>query len=164
MLLIDSFIFCKSLLFVRLLGQQLSSSDEIGTEIGAINSVFSSLLHLFWFFIYRRWKKKVFFLSFFSPTGMVTYSRLTRHQEVWNSPFENPIILLNCAVKTQNIYPIKLTLLSLLIHLVGSRSCILLTDLHICSWARLIVTYLFAVSRTRPLQQVSGVVDLILLW
>jgi len=40
-------------------------------------------------------------------------------------------------MKTQNIYPIKLTLLSLLIYLVGSTSCSLLSDLRIYSWARL---------------------------
>ena len=100
---------------------------------------------------------------FFYFRGMVTYSQFTRHQEVFNSPFENLIIPLHCAVKTQSIYPIKLTLLSLLIHLVGSTSCSLLTDLHIYSSARLIVTDLFAVSRTRPLQRMPGVVDLTLL-
>jgi hypothetical protein len=80
-----------------------------------------------------------FFNLFFR--SMVTYSQLTRLQEVWNAPFENPVLPLNWAVKTQSTYPITLTLLSLLIHLVGSTSCSLLTDLHIYSWDRLMVTY-----------------------
>jgi len=46
MLLIDTHIFCRNLLFVQLLGQQLSSSDETGTEIGAINSFFFATFSL----------------------------------------------------------------------------------------------------------------------
>jgi hypothetical protein len=53
MLLIDTQIFCKILLFAQLLGQQLPSSNETGTGIGANNLIFPLLLHLF-FFIYGR--------------------------------------------------------------------------------------------------------------
>lgn len=84
MLLIDTHIFCKNLLFVQLLGQQLSSSDETGTEIGAINSVFRHFLTCSVFLFLGDENKCVrvcFFFNLFFRS-MVTYSQLTRLQEV----------------------------------------------------------------------------------
>jgi hypothetical protein len=81
MLLIDTHIFCKNLLFVQLLGQLLSSSDETGMEIGAINSV-----HFFTCsgFLFLGDENKCVHVCFFNLffRGIVTYSQLTRHQEV----------------------------------------------------------------------------------
>jgi len=83
MLSIDTYIFCKNLLFVQLLGQQLSSSDETGTEIGAINSVFCHFFTCSGFLLLGDENKcvHVCFLNLFFR-GMVTHSQLTRHQEV----------------------------------------------------------------------------------